>query len=64
MSTGGAVSGAAALVRATGTDVIAVICAIWRRERPIRIVGEPDLPVFSAFTRESFSKSTSPKGCL
>lgn len=41
ITTGGAVSGAAALVRAAGADVIAVACAIWRGEGLPRIAGEP-----------------------
>ena len=57
ITTGGAVSGAAALVRATGADVIAVACAIWRGEGLPRIAGEPNLPVFPAFTREDLQRS-------
>ncbi len=42
ITTGGAISDAAALVRATGAEVIAVICAIWRGEGLPRIADERD----------------------
>lgn len=56
VTTGGAAASAAALVRATGADVIAVACAIWRGEGLPRIVGEPKLPVFAALTREDLER--------
>lgn len=57
VTTGGAVSSAAALVRANGADVIAAACAIWRGEGLPRITGEPNLPVFAALTREDLDPS-------
>jgi orotate phosphoribosyltransferase len=57
VTTGGAVSSAAALVRAIGADVIAVACAIWRGDGLPRITGEPHLPVFAALTREDLDRS-------
>lgn len=57
VTTGGAVSSAAALVRAIGADVIAVACTIWRGEDRPRIAGEPNLPVFAALTREDLEGS-------
>jgi orotate phosphoribosyltransferase len=57
VTTGGAVSSAAALVRATGADVSAVACAIWRGEGPPCIAAEPNLPVLAALTREDLERS-------
>jgi orotate phosphoribosyltransferase len=57
VTTGGAVASAAALVRATGAEVIAVVCAIWRGEGLPRIAGEPNLPVFAALTRDDLERS-------
>lgn len=51
ITTGGAVSEAAALIRAEGGVLIAVVCAIWRGEGPPGIKGLPDLPVFAALTK-------------
>ena len=52
ITTGGAVGGAAQLVRDVGGDVIAVVCAIWRGEGAPRINMSPDLPVIAAMTKE------------
>jgi orotate phosphoribosyltransferase len=57
VTTGGAVSNAAALVRTAGADVIAVACAIWRGEGLPRIAGEPNLPIFAALTRGDIERS-------
>jgi orotate phosphoribosyltransferase len=50
VTTGGAASNAAALVRTAGADVIAIACAIWRGECLPRIAGEPNLPIFEAMS--------------
>jgi orotate phosphoribosyltransferase len=51
ITTGGAVSEAAALLRAAGAEVIAVVCAIWRADGPPRIIDLPDVPILPALTR-------------
>jgi orotate phosphoribosyltransferase len=51
ITTGGAVSEAAALVRAAGANVVAVVCAIWRGEGPPRIAELPDVPILPLLTR-------------
>ncbi|MDR3513403.1 MAG: orotate phosphoribosyltransferase [Caulobacteraceae bacterium] len=50
ISTGGAVVDAGALLRESGADLIAVVCAIWRGEGAPSIAALPAVPVRPAFT--------------
>jgi orotate phosphoribosyltransferase len=55
ITTGGAVTDAAGLLRAEGAELIAIVCAIWRGDGAPAIRALPDLPVFSALTEAELS---------
>ncbi len=51
ITTGGAVTDAAGLLRQEGADLVAVVCAIWRGEGDPGIAALPELPVSPALTQ-------------
>ena len=55
ITTGGAVSDAAGLLRGDGAQLIAVVCAIWRGLGAPAIIALPDVPVFPALTEAQLS---------
>jgi orotate phosphoribosyltransferase len=55
ITTGGAVTDAAGLLRGEGAELIAVVCAIWRGDGPPGVRALPDLPVFPALTEAELS---------
>jgi orotate phosphoribosyltransferase len=57
ITTGGAVTDAAGLLRAEGANLIAVVCAIWRGQGDPRIAASPDLPVLAALTEADLNAS-------
>jgi len=57
ITTGGAVTDAAGLLRAEGAELIAIVCAIWRGQGTPGIPALPDLPVFPALTEANLSAS-------
>lgn len=50
ITTGGAVTDAAGLLRGEGAELIAIVCAIWRGQGAPGIRALPDLPVLPALT--------------
>jgi orotate phosphoribosyltransferase len=55
ITTGGAVTDAAGLLRGEGAALIAIVCAIWRGEGAPSIRALRDLPVFPALTEAELS---------
>ncbi|HEY2706531.1 MAG TPA: orotate phosphoribosyltransferase [Caulobacteraceae bacterium] len=55
ITTGGAVADAAALLRAEGANLTAIVCAIWRGDGAPGIAALPDLPVLPALTEAELS---------
>ena len=55
ITTGGQVAQSAALLRAAGANVIAVVCAIWRGDGSPGIVGLKDVPVLAALTQDDLA---------
>jgi orotate phosphoribosyltransferase len=52
ITTGGAVVDAARHVREAGGVIVAVVCAIWRRDGPPSMLALPGVPVLAALTRD------------
>jgi orotate phosphoribosyltransferase len=55
ITTGGAVSDAAGLLRADGAELLAVVCAIWRGQGEPGIAALPGLAVIPALTEAQLS---------
>ena len=55
ITTGGAVSDAAGLLRADGAELLAVVCAIWRGQGEPAIAALPGLAVLPALTEAQLS---------
>jgi orotate phosphoribosyltransferase len=61
ITTGGAVSEAATLLRTAGAEVITVICAIWRGDGLPRVANLPDVPILPALTRADLRAASDPQ---